>query len=658
MFFIPTDQQNCTILKCILTLYEEASGQRINTDKSSLSFAAKTTSRVRNEIKRTLGITKEGGVGKYLGLPEHFGRRKKDLFHSIVNKIKIKAAALSTRFLSSAGKLTLLKAVLSAIPSFAMTCFPLPVGICNMIQSALTRFWWDSNTGKKKMCWLSWDKLTKPKGMGGLGFKDIQTFNTALLAKLPWRMLTNPNCLLSRVLLGKYCHKSPLLKVQLAKGASHGWTGILAGRDLLVSHLGRAVGEGTEIKVWTDSWISTSNRVIPHGPLREGDSDLFVSDLITRGACEWNKELINKIMPGFTEAILELKPSKTGAKDSYIWYPSKTGIYSTKSGYAAAVAMQEQDHTSANIPSTFNWYKSVWSISTAPKIQLFIWKAINGALPTGENLQKRGLMQNTLCVHCGLTETTEHLLLHCSFARQVWNLIPLTSPIEPDDFPQIISAVGAATSWLCLPPCGVSGDIFSWVVWNLWITRNQLLFEARPASASTTALKALMGAREWTQAQEPPPKVTKNTQIQGRPDSLPTGTVACNTDAAWRKESLDAGLAWIFDSSTALIVSDGCKFQARVSSVLMAEGLAVREALSHALHIGISKIWLRSDSLSLIKAINSVSKPMNLYGVLSDIECLSASFEFCCFSFVPREENGPADNLSKACLYHAATTWA
>ena len=89
----------------------------------------------------------------------------------------------------------------------------------------------------------------------------------------------------------------------------------------------------------------------------------------------------------------------------------------------------------------------------------------------------------------------------------------------------------------------------------------------------------------------------------------------------------------------------------------MAEGLAVREALSHALHIGISKIWLRSDSLSLIKAINSFSKPMNLYRVLSDIECLSASFEFCCFSFVPREENGPADNLSKTCLYHAATIW-
>lgn len=166
-------------------------------------------------------------------------------------------------------------------------------------------------------------------------------------------MLTNPNCLLARVLLGKYCHKSSLLKVQSSKDSSHGWTGILAGRDLLVSHLGRAVGEGTEIKVWSDSWISTSSRIIPYGPLKEGDSDLYVSDLLNGGSCEWNKDMINKTLPDFAETILELKPSKTGAKDSYIWYPAKSGLYSTKSGYAAAIATQEPDQGTVNPPRHF-----------------------------------------------------------------------------------------------------------------------------------------------------------------------------------------------------------------------------------------------------------------------------------------------------------------
>ncbi|KAG5400395.1 hypothetical protein IGI04_015002 [Brassica rapa subsp. trilocularis] len=142
------------------------------------------------------------------------------------------------------------------------------------------------------------------------------------------------------------------------------------------------------------------------------------------------------------------------------------------------------------------------------------------------------------------------------------------------------------------------------------------------ASVQATARIALFGDREWLQAQDPNLKSPKNTQIAGRPPSPSLGTVTCNTDAAWKKETLDAGLAWIFDTSSS--PSDGCKFQTRVSSALMAEVLAFRKALSHTHHIGITNIWLRSDSLSLVKTINSISKPMNLYRALSDIKVLSS----------------------------------
>lgn len=222
MFFCHSSPENCLVLREILQEYEMASGQKINTAKSSITFSHKTPPERKNEAKQILGIHKEGGVGKYLGLPEHFGRRKKDLFTSTVDRIRQKAQSWSTRQLSRAGRMTMIKSVLTAIPSYASSCFLLPVSLCKRIQSVLTRFWWDGNSETKKMCWVSWDTLTKNKNEGGLGFRDIQTFNHAMLAKVSWRILTKPECLLARVLKGKYCHKQSFLDASPPSSCSHG----------------------------------------------------------------------------------------------------------------------------------------------------------------------------------------------------------------------------------------------------------------------------------------------------------------------------------------------------------------------------------------------------------------------------------------------------
>lgn len=163
MFFCYSSPANCNKLQEILREYEQASGQMINKDKSAVTFSSKTPAETRENVKTLLGITKEGGSGKYLGLPEHFGRRKRDLFTAIVDRIRQRASSLSTRFLSRAGKLTMLKAVLTAIPTFSMSCFELPVSLCKRIQSVLTRFWWDDPKGKRKISWVAWDRITKPK---------------------------------------------------------------------------------------------------------------------------------------------------------------------------------------------------------------------------------------------------------------------------------------------------------------------------------------------------------------------------------------------------------------------------------------------------------------------------------------------------------------
>ena len=59
-----------------------------------------------------------------------------------------------------------------------------------------------------------------PKGKGGMGFRDLQSFNLAMLAKQVWRLLTNPDSLCARVLRARYYPNGELLKAKMRSGCS------------------------------------------------------------------------------------------------------------------------------------------------------------------------------------------------------------------------------------------------------------------------------------------------------------------------------------------------------------------------------------------------------------------------------------------------------
>lgn len=69
--------------------------------------------------------------------------------------------------------------------------------------------------------------LCIPKIRGGMGFRDLESFNLALLAKQVWRLLFEPDSLWSRVLRAKYYPNGKLLNAKpallLGKAFSQGW---------------------------------------------------------------------------------------------------------------------------------------------------------------------------------------------------------------------------------------------------------------------------------------------------------------------------------------------------------------------------------------------------------------------------------------------------
>ena len=227
-----------------------------------------------------------------------------------------------------------------------------------------------------------------------------------------------------------------------------------------------------------------------------------------------------------------------------------------------------------------------------------------------------------------MPESIDHLLFHCSYARQVWESAPVSPSIEYSGSIDLRSNWSSLCSRKSLPPTGVStGALAPWITWQLWLARNKLVFEGKIITVEETISIASACAKEWISCQNQ----VKNAKqaIPTRPPLQPECALV-RTDAAWSETLKIAGLGWTtrrqerdFPFATTIH---------HVESPLAAEGLDMREALLKCREIGLSKLRCESDSAILIKAINLRSPLVGLYGILADIYSIASSFESISFT--------------------------
>ena len=80
------------------------------------------------------------------------------------------------------GKEILIKSIAQAVPVYVMMVFKIPKEICKGITTAISQYWWGDDDERRRIHWQEWWKLCMPKGKGGMGFRDLHSFNLAMLA--------------------------------------------------------------------------------------------------------------------------------------------------------------------------------------------------------------------------------------------------------------------------------------------------------------------------------------------------------------------------------------------------------------------------------------------------------------------------------------------
>nr|XP_023899165.1 uncharacterized protein LOC112011020 [Quercus suber] len=151
-----------------------------------------------------LGPISDSWHSKYLGLPSIIGKSKTKVFAEFKEMMGKKLLGWKEKMLSIGDKEILIKAVAQAIPTYTMSCFQLPKGLCDEMEGMMCRFWWGQRKQETKIVWVSWKKMCKSKLKGGMGFRNLQAFNLAMLAKQAWRLLTKQDSLVARIYKARY----------------------------------------------------------------------------------------------------------------------------------------------------------------------------------------------------------------------------------------------------------------------------------------------------------------------------------------------------------------------------------------------------------------------------------------------------------------------
>ncbi|KAL2237650.1 UNVERIFIED_CONTAM: hypothetical protein Sindi_0956700 [Sesamum indicum] len=339
---------------------------------------------------------------RYLGLPLLSSRLSISDCQPLLLKIDARINGWEGISLSYAGRIQIIKSVLSAMSIYWASAFILSKAIIKQIEKRLRTFLWKgtSTSGYAK---VAWKDVCKPIKEGGQGIKDIGILNRSLIAKKLCDVIRcDRTSIWVEWLKQTRLHNTSIWTIN-EKGGSWGWQKLLRLRSSILPMTEFLIGEGRSFYLWKDPWHHLGPLIarFPRGSSLLGlDESAKLQVVINEGQWQWLFITDLECME-----IIYMLPQIHGGDDRINWRFSE-GRPTTQALYRLFCPPGPK----------VGWSSLLSGSLKIPRHNFIPWLAIQEKLPTTDKPWMTHLWRCILCDE-GAEETHTHMFFRCRYSR-------------------------------------------------------------------------------------------------------------------------------------------------------------------------------------------------------------------------------------------------
>ena len=309
------------------------------------------------------------------------------------------------------------------------------------------------------------------------------------------------------------------------------------------------IGDGSQINVWSMSWIRNLPSLKPSTQLLPNYEDLTVNSLLNPSLNSRNISLVQAFFNASDiAAILTTPLFGRASNDCCIWKTTVDESSTVKSAYNICSNLL---HVVVPTRSYVNLY-FICHMRVPPQVRSFIWCTTHQCLPTRVILLHRGIPSDDTCVSCNrLAESLMHVFFVCSKATSCWELIGIHSIVHK--LLQIANDFTAMFFELFNRLQSQQQILVAMTLWSLWKSRSTKLWKAYDTTPSSIVTRAKYTLNEWScmQRAKLPLHEAEAFHNWSKP---PTGMIKCNVDTAAFNNNTVLGNCMCFRDTKGLLL--------------------------------------------------------------------------------------------------------